>query len=96
MPDVPASIEAAQVALTASNGQAWPEPIPLDRRETPAFPVEALPTWLRDYVVALAGETETPIEMAGMLALAVLSTAAQRRYVVQIRPKYTEQLVLWI
>jgi replicative DNA helicase len=70
--------------------------MPIDRQELPAFPVDALPVWLGGYVQALADETQTPVDLAGMLVLAVLATGAQRRYVVEIRRGWREQLCLWV
>jgi replicative DNA helicase len=97
MPE-PAAITAAREAIerTAASEKVWPEPISLDQPELPLFPVDVFPPWLRDYVEGLAAETETPVDLAAMLALAVLATCAQRRTVTQIRPRYTEQMCLWI
>ncbi|HET6860673.1 MAG TPA: YfjI family protein, partial [Streptomyces sp.] len=69
----------------------WDEPIPLTaRRELPAFPTEVFPAWLGDFVRAVAEETQTPVDMAASLALAVLSTAAGGRAVVHVRGRWRE------
>lgn len=58
-------------------GPVWDEPVPLNpRRELPVFPVHALPDWLSGMVAGVAEETQTPVDLAGCLALAVLATAA--------------------
>lgn len=97
MPE-PAAITRAREAIesTTAGADAWPEPNSLDQPELPLFPVDVFPPWLRDYVEGLAAETETPTDLAAMLALAVLATCAQRRVVTQVRPRYTEQLCLWV
>ena len=84
--------------MSEGNGtsDAWPTPVSLEHNTLPAFPVDALPACVGDYVQAVADETQTPTDLGGCLALAVLATAAQRRYVVQIRPGYTEPLALWM
>lgn len=97
MPDA-AAIKAAQAAVasaTNTDEQAWEAPVPIDRHELPAFPVHALPPVIGNYVQALADETQTPLDLAGSLSLAVAASAIQRRYVVEIRPRYREQLSLW-
>lgn len=77
----------AQQAATAP----WEEPIPLTaRRELPTFPTEVFPAWLGDYVTAVAEETQTPVDMAASLALAVLGTAAGGRAVVHVRGRWRE------
>ncbi|MFF3841260.1 DUF3987 domain-containing protein [Streptomyces sp. NPDC001930] len=76
---------------------AWPEPIPLDRQpKLPPFPVHALPGWVSEFVVALAEETQTPVDLAGALALSVLATAAGGRAVVQVRGRWHEPTNLFV
>ncbi|WP_313896014.1 YfjI family protein [Streptomyces sp. YIM 98790] len=76
---------------------AWEEPIPLSRRrELPAFPTAALPGWLRDYVDAVAEETQTPVDLAACVALAVLATAAGGRSVVHVRGGWREPTNLFV
>ena len=88
--------DVGRATRTATTAQQWPEPISLDQPELPLFPVDVFPTWLREYVEGLAAETETPADLAAMLALAVIATCAQRRIVAQIKPRYREQLCLWV
>ena len=81
----------------APSEPVWEEPIPLTaRRELPAFPVDALPTWLGEFVAAVAEETQTPVDMAGSLALSVLATAAGGRAVVQVRGRWREPTNLFV
>ncbi|MEN8650374.1 YfjI family protein [Streptomyces sp. 21So2-11] len=69
----------------------WEEPIPLTaRRELPAFPTEIFPPWLGDFVRGVAEETQTSVDAAASLALAVLSTAAGGRAVVHVRGRWRE------
>ena len=64
--------------------------------ELPAFPVEVLPGWLGEYVAAVATATQTPPDLAGMLALAVLATVAAGAVEVQPRPGWHEPLCLFV
>lgn len=74
-------------ALRADSGQTadapWEPPVPLDGPPLPPFPAHTLPPWLRGYVVAEAEATQTPPDLAGLLALAVLSTACAGSVVVR-------------
>jgi hypothetical protein len=61
-----------------------------------AFPVEVLPGWLGDYVAAVATATQTPPDLAGMLALAVLATVSAGAVEVEPRPGWREPLCLFV
>jgi replicative DNA helicase len=62
----------------------------------PMFPVEVLPGWLGDQVAAVATATQTPPDLAGMLALAVLAAVAGGAVEVQPRPGWQEPLCLFV
>jgi replicative DNA helicase len=75
----------------------WEVPIPLTRSATlPSFPVEVLPRWLADFVKAEAIATQTPTDLAGMLTLGALATAAGGRVRVEPRPGWTEPTNLYL
>jgi Protein of unknown function (DUF3987) len=63
--------------------------------EVPPFPVWALPGWLADYAACLADVSQTPADLAGCLALAVLSVAAAGKVWVQA-PAWTEPACLYV
>ncbi|GAA1858778.1 hypothetical protein GCM10009836_43770 [Pseudonocardia ailaonensis] len=72
------------------------DPTPLTpRRLVPPFPVDALPSWVGDMVLAVAEFTQTPLDLAGCLALAALSTAAGGKAEVEIRPGWREPCNLY-
>jgi replicative DNA helicase len=82
---------------TGPDGRSWAPPIPFGvAGGLPAFPVEVLPSWLGEYVAAVATATQTPPDLAGMLALAVLATVAAGAAEVQPRPGWREPLCLFI
>ncbi|MGW0901655.1 DUF3987 domain-containing protein, partial [Streptomyces goshikiensis] len=77
-------------------GPVWDEPVPLTgRRDLPAFPVDTLPPWLSTMVAAVAEETQTPADLAGCLALAVIATAAGGRATVCVRGRWREPVNLY-
>jgi replicative DNA helicase len=86
-------------ATTAAKveGRGWEPPVPFGAAgQVPAFPIEVLPRWLGDYVGAVATATQTPPDLAGMLALAVLATVAAGAIEVQPRPGWREPLCLFV
>ncbi|QNA74159.1 DUF3987 domain-containing protein [Streptomyces sp. So13.3] len=77
--------------------QVWDNPVPLTgHRQLRAFPAHALPGWLREFTEAVAEETQTPIDLAGCIALAVLATAAGGRAVVNVRGNWREPTNLFV
>ena len=81
----------------AQAGRPWGEVVPLRAAaDLPAFPVEALPDWLAEYVAAEATATQTPPDLPGMLVLATLATAAGGLARIQIRPGWQEPLNLFV
>lgn len=74
-----AAVATEVTTVTAPDTRGWPAPAPLwggASDDLPAFPVWCFPGWLSDYVSALAEATQTPADLAGSLALAVLAVAA--------------------
>lgn len=70
---------AAEVApVTSSDTHGWTDPTPLTSTTTglPGFPLWTFPDWLGEYTASLAEVTQTPTDLAGCLALAVLAVAA--------------------
>jgi len=87
---------AAEVAsLAEADRRGWPDPVPLSSApEVPAFPVWMLPDWLGEYAACVAEVTQTPADLAGCLALAVLSVAASGKVWVQA-PAWSEPVNLY-
>jgi hypothetical protein len=82
---------------TAHGGRGWDSPVPFGvTGNLPVFPVEVLPDWLGEYVAAVATATQTPPDLAGMLALAVLATVTAGAVEVEPRPGWREPLCLFI
>lgn len=62
----------------------WPTPTPLTPEHAAApFPIDALPGWLGRYVVALAEETQTPVDLPGMLVLPAIGGAGAHAVVIR-------------
>jgi hypothetical protein len=73
----------------------WGDIVLFDTVETPPFPVDCLPSIVADYVKAVAENTQTAIEMSGVLALGVLAIVMQGKAIIQVNNDYSEQLSLY-
>jgi len=74
----------------------WPELEPIGSDDPPpVFPVEALPSWLRDMATATATAFQVPVELPALIGLATLGGAVQRRVIVRAAPDWTEPLSLF-
>ena len=89
--------ELANTTTIRLGERSWEAPIPFGvASELPTFPVEVLPGWLGEYVAAVATATQTPPDLAGTLALAVLATVAAGAVEVEPRPGWREPLCLFV
>ncbi len=73
----------------------WDTPIPFEKPKLPTFPVDALPKIIRDYVVAVAETTQTPVDMAATASLAIMSLCMQGRYRVEGKVDWDEPVNLY-
>jgi hypothetical protein len=74
----------------------WPDPIPFTSLPAvPAFPVDVLPGLLREWVEAVAEATQTPADLAALLALPVCGASLAIRFRVVIRAGWTEPMNLF-
>ncbi|WP_165069959.1 DUF3987 domain-containing protein [Paludisphaera rhizosphaerae] len=74
---------------------AWLTPVPFDLAAPPVFPVEALSEWQREFVEAVATATQTPVDLAAMLALSVVAVACAGKVEVVVRAGYSEPVNLF-
>lgn len=96
--DVPPDTGRAAAGAPESGGtSSWPDPIPLGPSvEIPTFPVDVLPSWLGEWVTALAEALQCPVDLPAMLGLAVLSLCFAKKFVVRVRPDWDEPTNLYI
>lgn len=89
-------IEKAREESTLSDlPEEWPTLIPFTAHHLPKLEPANIPPVLGDFCAALAEEKQVPVEIAVAMALAALATAAQGRFVVQVRQGYVEPLNLY-
>ncbi|GAA1566108.1 YfjI family protein [Kribbella sancticallisti] len=89
--------DQVETPAAADAGPVWDgDPVPLKtNRLLRPFPVEVFPGWLADQVSAVAEATQTPVDLAGSVALACLSTAAGGKVLVQVDRSWLEQVNLY-
>ena len=80
---------------STSNTSDWTEPLPLEEVPLLPWPENSFPPPFETFVKELARSTETPIELASLLTLAVVAAAAHKRYQVQIKADYFEPVNIW-
>lgn len=88
-----ALVEAARELSPAE--QPWPEIAPFDALALPDFPTHALPDVLRAWVEAESHATQTPADLAALLALSACSACIARRVAVEPRPGWREPVNLF-
>jgi hypothetical protein len=84
-------------APAESNSAPWPDPIFLgEEADVPAFPVASLTPWLGRWVAAEAKATQTPPDLAGLLALSICGAALAGKFRVLMRPGWSEPTNLFV
>jgi hypothetical protein len=76
--------------------QEWPDFIPFNQNVPESISRSCLPGWLGDMAGAVAENTETPLEVAGLLSLAIASSCVAGKMRIQIEPGYSEPLNLYV
>lgn len=83
--------------MNNENNGTWETPKELldDKSLLVDFPIECLPTTIRNYVVAVAEHTQTDVDMSAVSVLGLLAICNQKKYVVEALNQYTEPLNLY-
>lgn len=98
---MPESLTIAQKAAMLDDivilpEEDWQRPIALAGEEKPpVFPVSCLPDTLKNYVEAVAENTQTPADMAAICALCVIAACVQGKFMVEPKPGWREPLSLY-
>lgn len=90
-PSVPPPSAASERAA-----QDWPAPRALVEVSGPEFPMDALPPWLRQYVLELAEQTQIPPDAPAIWCLGALGAAAAKAVVVELQRGDRHFTTLWI
>ena len=82
-------------AYNGTGSVIWETPLPFDEYDLPSFPVDALPETVRRYVLAVAESTQTPVDMAAVEALGIVSLCCQGKYFIQGNADWAEPLNIY-
>ena len=88
-------VEPLKEAPGCGDSSEWLPPIDLYSRNLTEFPVQALPSWLREYVEAEAHATQTPLGLAAMLILSVVAAIVAGKAELEIRAGWKEPLNIY-
>jgi replicative DNA helicase len=91
--------DSAYSAYSADSTQdevEWVEPTAFHSFDRPAFPTGIFPSWMEDYVDAVALATQTPRDLAGMLGISVVAAALAKKMEVEVWYGWFEPLNLYI
>ena len=92
------AVNQPSAAAASPPGERQFQPlVPLKGQEgdLPPFPIDCLPSVVRDYVRAVAEHSQTAVDMAAVIGLGVLAVCLQGKYVVEGTPGYREALSLY-
>ncbi len=81
--------------MAAGEPELWKPPISLTEHNVPPFPNHLFPEDFGDYVNAVATATQTPMALPGMIGLAVVAAAAQKRVIVRAWDGWDEPVNLY-
>lgn len=100
-PDAEVSPEDIDARLIAMASKApppidWQEPEPIRQADLPAFPVDALPPPLANWVAEESEATQTPADMAALLSLAVCAATLAKRVEVNAWGNWIEPCNLYV
>ena len=90
--------DSAYSAYSADSTQdevEWVEPTAFHSFDRPAFPTGIFPSWMEDYVNAVALATQTPRDLAGMLGISVVAAALAKKMEVEVWDGWVEPLNLY-
>ena len=74
----------------------WEKPVSLKKTTALELKPDLLPGILGEITSAVSLTTETPLELATGLMLSVFATACQGKFIVQVKPGYTEPVNIWV
>lgn len=70
--------------------------IPFDEYSVPDFPSDCFPGWIKNYVDAVAENTQTPKDLSSVIGLSVFASALAGKFKIQGKADWLEPLNLYV
>lgn len=83
------------ISGTQNRGTGWDDPVPLDTRTLPPFPIDSLGP-LAQFVRTTAEALQVPNDMVAFACLATISTTTGGRRKVKVKHNWTESTALYL
>ena len=77
------------------SGEPWGDPVPLEGPTLPAFPLDSLPTPLRNWVQAVSVAKQVPTDLPAMFGVSVCAAGAAKAVEVEVRPGWREPINIY-
>lgn len=74
----------------------WPELVPFSNAPVPPFPMDALPSCMREYASELAEAYQVPADLPAMLMLAAVAVPLAGKATVQAGPEWVEPTNIFV
>jgi replicative DNA helicase len=81
--------------VTITTGSEFERILPITAHVLPLFPLDVLPPWAKEYVDAVALSTQTPVDLAALLALTTAAACLAKRVEVLPREDWAEPVNLY-
>ncbi|MGD0680044.1 MAG: DUF3987 domain-containing protein [Polyangiaceae bacterium] len=89
-------VDPEEDSVPMGSGDPWDEPILFGDIDVPEFPLEALPSWLREWASEQAHAVQAPPDLPALLGLAVLSFTTAKKIAVEVKPGWLEPTNLYV
>lgn len=84
------------LSVLSSDFEDWPEPTAIAGPEPEPMKADDFPGFVGEMVKAVAENSETPVELPGLVALGVIATGCQQRFEIACDGQHTEPTNLWV
>lgn len=83
-------------SVLSSDFAEWPEPTAITGPQPEDMTPEDFPGFVGEMVKAVSENSETPVELPGLVALGILATGCQQRFEIACDGQHTEPTNLWV
>lgn len=90
-------LDASAAGVMGVENPNWGAPLPIcPIAYVPSFPVEVLPGWFRNWVIAHADALQCPVDLPAMLGFSILSVSSAKKFEVLVRSGWREPINTYV